>query len=523
MASFYGNDTGQHWQAYCEWNVTNETDDTVTISGTTYFHSIAWGFQVDYVNGRLTIDGNQNFTTNNHVQTASGETKNVALVTHSVTLVKGDSPRVITINAGVRNQSGYRDGYSEGAVQYTVPAKTITTYTVSYNPNGGVGYPAPQTKTKGVTLYLSNQPATRPGYVFEGWSTSSMGTVQYKPGAAFNIDADTVLYAVWSYDRANAPVVTSSSVYRVASNSSTTPAPNGNYVYFSVSWRSGVNVTSVEGQYQSTEGITFPITLNVQGDTTGTTGTSYGWFAASSTSSYSMMLTITNSDGQSTDANFVIREFGSPIIDVKNAGKSVGILSDAPNEGVSIGSSDAGGIKLECDIMTVRANSIVKPAISIGWEGSGFSHDLTSTDEVFTANKTFGQSGGGMNTAVTSIYRSGNYVYIRIPASDEAYPSDVCFEVSAQARVDSISSTNMAIGIFIEHTSGTADDTDVPESIGAPIMTNYGLGFQGNFIVPRILQLPRSTSANIYRLSLRGRSTNSTGSVSSWYMTVKML
>lgn len=513
MASFYGNDTGQHWQAYCEWNVTNETDDTVTISGTTYFHSIAWGFQIDYVNGRLTIDGNQNFTTNNHVETASGETKNVALVTHSVTLVKGDSPRVITINAGVRNNSTYMDGYSEGAVQYTVPAKTITTYTVSYNPNGGVGYPAPQTKTKGVTLYLSNSPATRPGYVFEGWSTSPTGTVQYKAGAAFNIDADTVLYAVWSYDRANAPQITSSSVYRVASSGSTTPSPSGNYVYFTISWESGSNVTFVSGQYQCISGMSVPMALDIQGDTTGTSGTSYGWFSASSNDRFSMIFDIQNADGQHAEAGFTIEEFGSPIIDVKNAGKGIGLLTEAPDEGVNIGG----------DTLSLLVDKVEKPAITVGWRGTStqaYAHDMTNTDAVFDINTIFALSGNV--SGHTRVYRTGNYVYVSIPPSD-GDASDVYFVVSGQTRVDAITATNLATSIYVEHTSGMADDSDLPDTVEAGIITSPG-GFASSYITPFILALPRSTNGtNLYRFSMRGRSSNSTGSVSSWHMTIRML
>ncbi len=74
----------------------------------------------------------------------------------------------------------------------------ISTYTISYNANGGTGAPASQTKTHGVTLTLSNTVPTRTGYTFLGWSTSSTATTAtYSAGGSFTADANTTLYAVW--------------------------------------------------------------------------------------------------------------------------------------------------------------------------------------------------------------------------------------------------------------------------------------------------------------------------------------
>lgn len=73
-----------------------------------------------------------------------------------------------------------------------------TTYTVSYNANGGSGAPSAQTKTHGVTLTLSSTRPTRSGYTFKGWSTSSSATtVSYSPGGSYTNNASITLYAVW--------------------------------------------------------------------------------------------------------------------------------------------------------------------------------------------------------------------------------------------------------------------------------------------------------------------------------------
>ena len=73
-----------------------------------------------------------------------------------------------------------------------------TTYTVSYNANGGSGAPSAQTKTKDVSLTLSTTRPTRAGYNFLGWATSSSAvSAQYQPGSTYTANANVTLYAVW--------------------------------------------------------------------------------------------------------------------------------------------------------------------------------------------------------------------------------------------------------------------------------------------------------------------------------------
>lgn len=74
-----------------------------------------------------------------------------------------------------------------------------TTYTVSYNANGGSGAPSSQTKTQNVTLTLSSTKPTRSGYTFLGWSTSSTATSPtYYASGSYTANASVTLYAVWS-------------------------------------------------------------------------------------------------------------------------------------------------------------------------------------------------------------------------------------------------------------------------------------------------------------------------------------
>lgn len=84
----------------------------------------------------------------------------------------------------------------EGSGSITISAKT--SYTVSYNANGGSGAPSNQTKYAGTNLTLSSTKPTRTGYTFSKWNTNSSGTgTNYDPGSEYKTDASVTLYAQW--------------------------------------------------------------------------------------------------------------------------------------------------------------------------------------------------------------------------------------------------------------------------------------------------------------------------------------
>lgn len=82
---------------------------------------------------------------------------------------------------------------------FSVPA--LTSYTISYNANGGSGAPSPQTKYYGVSLTLSSTKPTRTGYTFKGWALSKAdadaGTWYYQAGGSCGKNEPLELYAVW--------------------------------------------------------------------------------------------------------------------------------------------------------------------------------------------------------------------------------------------------------------------------------------------------------------------------------------
>ncbi len=81
----------------------------------------------------------------------------------------------------------------------------VTTYTLSYNANGGNGEPVSQS---GTTSYkISNIQPTRSGYTFLGWSTNSNSTtVNYVGGNSITLSGNTTLYAVWQKNAVAPPV-----------------------------------------------------------------------------------------------------------------------------------------------------------------------------------------------------------------------------------------------------------------------------------------------------------------------------
>ena len=138
------------------------------------------------------------------------KTHNVTLTLRSTTPTRSG----YTFKGWSTSSSATSASYSAGG-SFTTNANTTlyavwqknaaTTYTVSYNANGGTGAPSSQTKTHNVTLTLRTTTPTRSGYSFLGWSTSSTATSPtYYAGGSYTANASATLYAVWSY---NAPTV----------------------------------------------------------------------------------------------------------------------------------------------------------------------------------------------------------------------------------------------------------------------------------------------------------------------------
>lgn len=104
-----------------------------------------------------------------------------------------------TANKGVSVKiRGYTPSTYTNSLSWSAPDYT-TTYTVSYNANGGSGAPGNQTKIYATALTLSTTKPTRTGYTFSKWNTKSDGTgTSYASGASYTGNAALTLYAIWT-------------------------------------------------------------------------------------------------------------------------------------------------------------------------------------------------------------------------------------------------------------------------------------------------------------------------------------
>lgn len=148
---------------------------------------------------------------------------------------------------------------------YGIAAKT--SYTVSYNANGGSGAPSSQTKWYGAALTLSSTKPTRTGYTFQGWATSASGSVAYAAGASYTGNAALTLYAVWkantytiSYNAnggSGAPG-SQTKTYGTALTLSSTKPTRTNYTFkgWSLSANSTTVAYSAGGSYTENAGVT---------------------------------------------------------------------------------------------------------------------------------------------------------------------------------------------------------------------------------------------------------------------------
>lgn len=129
--------------------------------------------------------------------TVASGTKDIAKGTAAKSVAFG-----VTFTFGLTWSGVYKNQLSASG-SISVPAKT--SYTVSYNANGGSGAPSAQTKWFDTALTLSSTKPTRTGYTFQGWATSASGGVAYAAGASYTANAKATLYAVW---KANTYTVT---------------------------------------------------------------------------------------------------------------------------------------------------------------------------------------------------------------------------------------------------------------------------------------------------------------------------
>jgi uncharacterized repeat protein (TIGR02543 family) len=191
----------ESWKCTHSASIISQTDTTATIRVYCYWQNDGYEYDISHVYAyvycnsvehKVMTDG----SVNNDTEDNTNRYARTTLGHHDFIINKTTSTQNISCYAQIVSKSSYASGdKSSEAANVSVSAKT--SYTISYNANGGSGAPSKQTKWFGTDINLSNTKPTRTGYSFQGWSTSNDSSVEYASGAKYTANASVTLYAVW--------------------------------------------------------------------------------------------------------------------------------------------------------------------------------------------------------------------------------------------------------------------------------------------------------------------------------------
>ncbi len=123
-------------------------------------------------------------------------------------------------NGGSVKEEFYITGSSSCGVRPAMKLASMSIYTVEFDAAGGTGAPCTCKKASTLPLTLPQAVPENSPYDFIGWALSASATQpDYLPGDQFDINADTVLHALWG--DSSAPEVTMDSCTSEASGAQT--------------------------------------------------------------------------------------------------------------------------------------------------------------------------------------------------------------------------------------------------------------------------------------------------------------
>lgn len=197
------------------------------------------------------------------------------------------------------------------------------TYTVKYYSNGGIGAPPDQKKIHDTDLVISSRTPIRNNYIFLGWRSYGSSTVDYFPGSTYYSNSNLHLYAVWQFGYVD-PVINNLVANRC--DASGNLSDNGNNILVEFGWRTTNARPSITVECISSSGTsTNTVSANgISGDASVIVGNNL----LSTESTYKIVVTVNDSDGETSMSEIVTGSLIAFDVMPRSAGVSFGKAAD---------------------------------------------------------------------------------------------------------------------------------------------------------------------------------------------------
>ena len=171
-------------KAWLDWKLEYVTHGYTVVSAAKNAYTVKVNGTTVSKNSPVDLDGRSSFT----------------IETGSIKVSKSTSAKNVAFSVNVTWGVTWADVYvATKSASGTIRISAKTSYTVSFNANGGTGAPSSQTKWYGTNLTLSSTKPTKTGYSFTKWNTKSDGSgTSYYPGGTYSSNSGATLYAIWA-------------------------------------------------------------------------------------------------------------------------------------------------------------------------------------------------------------------------------------------------------------------------------------------------------------------------------------
>lgn len=186
------------WSVESDASVVSQSATQATLRVNCYFRNNSWDYSM-YMTGYVSCSdgGMVTFAKKNVDTRPAGKNGRTFIGSHDYIISKSRGGHNVQYAARVMSDGGYANG-DKWSDEHSAWIPSLASYTISYNANGGKDAPGNQTRWYGQSdFHLSDTIPSRTGYTFQGWATSSGGSVAYKPGQHYGGDSNLNLYAVW--------------------------------------------------------------------------------------------------------------------------------------------------------------------------------------------------------------------------------------------------------------------------------------------------------------------------------------